>query len=161
MKHDAIKIHYPGSEISVNHYLGKRKGGGYYVTPECKAWKEELQWLLKHCHLEDYRLPLEVTCSGWFKDERSAPDLSNLSKVILDSIQDLIGGNDKDYRWRDGQRVIGVKEPAYLLITVKESVDNTPKPLPDALGLKSRGVKGESNTIPHPKRKYTRERGDK
>jgi len=153
MKHDAIKIHYPGSSISVNHYLGRSKGGGYYVTPECKAWKEEFQWLLKHCKLEDYKLPLEVKCDGWFKDERSAPDLSNLSKVILDSIQDLIGGNDKDYRWHDGKRVIGVKEPAYLLITFRDSSDNTPEPLPDAPQAKSSGVEGQSRVIHYRRKK--------
>ena len=155
MKRDSIKIGYPGSCCSVNHYLGRRKGGGYYVKEETKAFKTELQWLLKCCHLEDYKLPLEVTCSGYFQDERSAPDLSNLSKVILDSIQELIGGNDKDYRWHDGDRIVGVKELAYLLITLKES-GNTPELAPDALRLKSRRVKGESNTIPQPKRKYTR-----
>lgn len=120
MKQDIIKMPYPGNCISVNHYLGRRKGGGYYVLAETTAWKTEFQWLLKRCHLEDYKLPLEVTCSGWFKDERSAPDLSNLSKVILDSIQDLICINDKDFRWHDGDRNIGNPRP-YLIITLAET----------------------------------------
>jgi len=119
MKQEAIQINYPGNCISVNHCLGKRKGGGYYVKPETKAWKEEFQWLLKKCHLEEFKLPLEVTCSGWFKNERAAPDLSNLSKIIMDSIQELTGVNDKDFRWRDGDRTIGAKEP-FLLITIRE-----------------------------------------
>ena len=118
-RREAIQINYPGNCISVNHYLGKRKGGGYYVKDQTKRWKCEFQWLLKKCHLEEFKLPLEVTCSGWFKNERSAPDLSNLSKIIMDSIQELIGVNDKDFRWRDGDRIIGVKEP-YLLITIRE-----------------------------------------
>ena len=116
----SINIPYPGSHISVNHYLGRNKNGGYYVKPEANDFKEELQWLLKRCQLEDYILPLEVICSGWFKNERSAPDLSNLSKIILDSIQELTGWNDKDFRWHDGTRNIGFKEP-YLLITIKGS----------------------------------------
>ncbi len=129
MRRESIKIQYPGSEISVNHYLGRRKGGGSYVKPEAKAWIEEFQWLLKKCHLEDFTLPLHVTCSGYFKDEKSAPDLSNLSKVIMDSIEELIGVNDKDFRWHDGDRIIGVKEPPYLLIVIKEGADDIPKPL--------------------------------
>ncbi len=129
MKQDTIKLPYPGDCISVNHYLGRRKGGGYYVLPETKVWKEEIQWLLKRCHLEDYHLPLHVTCSGYFKNERAAPDLSNLSKVILDSIQDLIGGNDKDYRWHDGTRTIGELHP-YMLITIRESSEEVPQNAP-------------------------------
>ena len=125
MKHDAIKIYYPGSFISVNHYLGRRKDGGYYVKPECRAWKEELQWLLKLCHLEDYKLPLEVTCSGYFGHWGVAPDLSNLSKVVLDAIEELTGINDKDMRWHDGERLAGYKEP-YLLITISEPPEAIP-----------------------------------
>ncbi len=120
VKCDSVRIDYPGSAISCNHYLGRRKDGGYYVKPETTSFKTEFQWLLKHCHLEDYKIPLEVRCDGYFKDERSAPDLSNLSKVILDSIEDLIGGNDKDYRWHDGKRVLGEKHP-YLIITLSEA----------------------------------------
>ncbi len=116
---DIIKIRYPGSCISVNHYLGKRKDGGYYVKPETNVWKEEFQWLLKKCQLEEYKLPIHVTCSGYFKDIRSAPDLSNLSKVILDSIEELTGINDNNFRWHDGERLAGYKEP-YLLITLSE-----------------------------------------
>ena len=117
-----LQINYPGDCISVNHYLGKRKGGGYYVKPETKAWKEEFQWLLKKCHLEEFRLPLEITCSGWFKNERSAPDVHNLLKVIADSIQELTGINDKNYLMYAGERnIIGNKELPYLLITIREA----------------------------------------
>ncbi len=127
VKQDIVTIDYPGSCISVNHYLGRRKGGGYYVKQEAKNWMEEFMWLLKPLHLEDYKLPLEVTCSGWFKDERSAPDLSNLSKIIMDSIEELTGINDKDFRWHDGQRVLMAHRkapPPYLLIQVKESEES-------------------------------------
>jgi len=143
-RQDVIKIYYPGSEISVNHYLGRRIGGGYYVKPETRAWKEEFQWLLKKCHLEDYKLPIEVTCSGWFRNERSAPDLSNLSKIIMDSIEELIGVNDKDFRWHDGERVIGVKEP-YLLITLKENAGNVSILPPERTKSKSMPLKVKNN----------------
>ncbi len=138
-KQDTVKIHYPGSCISVNHYLGKRRGGGVYVKQETIDWKEELQWLLKRCHLEDYKLPLHVTCSGYFKDERSAPDLSNLSKIIMDSIESLTHINDNNFRWHDGERLAGYKEP-YLLITFTESGD-VPNAIPIAPGLAKGRVK--------------------
>ncbi len=120
IKSGKVKIDYPGSEISVNHYLGRRKGGGFYVKQETKDWKEALQWMLKPLHLEDYKLPLSVECSGYFKDSRSAPDISNLSKIILDSIEELTGINDKFMKWRDGIRAMGYPEP-HLVITFKEA----------------------------------------
>ncbi len=148
-RHDLIKIIYPGSCISVNHYLGKRKDGGYYIKPETQAWKREFQWLLKKCHLEEYKLPLEVTCSGYFKDKRSSVDLSNLSKVILDSIQELSGINDKFMKWHDGERLVGYKEP-YLLILIKEAGDTTGMPA-NAVQPFSSGIGKKSNRIDHAK----------
>ncbi len=142
MRQETIRIDYPGDCISVNHYLGRRKGGGYYVKPETTAWKTEFQWLLKRLHLEDWRLPLLVRCSRYFKDERSAPDLSNLSKIILDSIEELTGMNDKDFRWRDGERLLGYKEP-YLLITIKESEALSEMPSIVPTKSKSRRVKAK------------------
>ncbi len=123
VRREIIQMDYIGDCLSVNHYLGRRRGGGYYVKQETRDWKEEFQWLLKRLHLEDWQLPLEITCSGWFKDERSAPDLSNLSKIILDSIEELTGINDSNYRWRDGTRTIDRKCKPYLLITIKEAND--------------------------------------
>ena len=145
-RQETIKIDYPGSEISVNHYLGRRKDGGYYVKPETTVWKTEFQWLLKRLHLEDWRLPLLVKCSGYFKDERSAPDLSNLSKIIMDSIEELTGINDKDFRWHDGERLAGYKDP-YLLITIKESEDKPEVSTSMPTKRKSNGIeeKGSGN----------------
>ena len=112
---------YIGNCLSVNHRLGRRKDGGYYVKPEVKAWEEEYMWLLKRLHLEDWRLPLLVTCSAWFKDERSACDLVNFQKSVLDPIEELTGINDSNFRWHDGIRdTKGVEEP-HLLITIKEA----------------------------------------
>ena len=60
-RYDVIRIDYPGNCISVNHYLGRRKGGGYYVKQEAKDWMNEFQWLLKKYHFEDYNLSLLST----------------------------------------------------------------------------------------------------
>ena len=134
MHKEVIKIGYPGNCISVNHYLGRRKGGGYYMKPEAKAWAEEFMWLLKRLHLEDWELPLQITCSGYFKNWKEAVDLSNLSKVILDTIEELTGINDSNFRWRDGERLLVKGEPPFLLIAIS-----------DALQSKSNGIKEESN----------------
>ncbi len=120
MRKEVIRMPYIGGVLSVNHYLG-HKGGGFYVKSEVLDWEEEFGWLLKRLHLEDWKLPLKVTCSGVFRDERSSPDLSNLSKVILDTIEDITDVNDKNMRWHDGTRTINKEEP-YLLITLEEEV---------------------------------------
>jgi len=110
-----VSIDYPGSVISVNHYKN-----GYYTKRETKEWMEALGWLVKTSHIENWKLPLSVTCSGKFRDARSAPDLSNLSKVVLDSLQEVSGVNDKDMRWHDGERTLGASRPE-LTITIAES----------------------------------------
>ena len=80
-KRVTVMMPYPGKYISVNHYLGRRRNGGQYVRPEARSWMDLLGWIIKAHHVEDWRLPLQVTCSGVFEDERSAPDLSNLAKA--------------------------------------------------------------------------------
>ena len=92
-----IGIHYPGAVISVNHYKHK-----WYTKRECKDWMLLLEWMVKEYHIEDWKLPLTVRCSGVFKDKRSTPDLSNLSKVVLDALEEVSGVNDRNMRWQDG-----------------------------------------------------------
>lgn len=113
MSEAIIKIEYPGSIISVNHY---KYAGGMYTRKETREWMTELGWLLKPHHIEDFKLPLTVRCSGRFKDKRSVPDLSNLSKVILDEIEEISGINDRDMRWQDGDITYGEPE---LTIEIK------------------------------------------
>jgi Holliday junction resolvase RusA-like endonuclease len=117
-----IGMPYPGQVISVNHYRGRTQDGREYVKADAEAWMNMLGWLIKAYHIEDWRLPLRVTCSGTFRDERAAPDLSNLSKCILDAIEDTTGVNDREMRWKDGDREIdGTKEPE-LIITIGEAI---------------------------------------
>ena len=111
MDNITIEIYYPGDAISVNHYKY-----GHYTRREAKEWMELLGWQIKSAHIEDWSLPLQVKCSGRFKDKRSQPDLSNLSKVILDAIQEATGVNDRDMRWQDGDVSYG--EPT-LWITIQ------------------------------------------
>ena len=79
-----VEMPYIGKELSVNHYKF-----GYFTKREVKDWMVELGWRIKLAHIEDWRLPLIVQCSGQFRDKRSQPDLSNLSKVILDAIEEI------------------------------------------------------------------------
>jgi len=117
MNEVTIIMPYIGKVLSVNHYRGRRRDGGEYVKSETRDWMEELGWKIKMYHIEDWSLPLHVTCSGVFKDKRSTPDLSNLSKVILDAIEETTGINDVNYRWHDG--TISYGEPE-LVIEIKE-----------------------------------------
>ena len=112
MKSITIEIEYPGSVISCNHYKF-----GYYTKREVKDWMEQLGWLIVTSHIEDWKLPLTVRCDGRFKDKRNQPDLSNLSKVILDAIEEATDVNDRDMRWQDGDVSYG--EPT-LWITIEE-----------------------------------------
>ena len=83
-----------------------------------KAWMEELGWLIKSSHIEEWKLPLSVRCDGQFQDKAHQPDLSNLSKVILDAIEETTGINDRDMRWQDGEVEYGTPT---LRITITES----------------------------------------
>lgn len=111
-----VEVPYIGGILSVNQYKHK---GGLYTKPEVKAWMEELGWLVKLAHIEDWKLPLVVTCSGQFRDHRSVPDLSNLSKVILDALEEVSGVNDRDMRWRDGEASVIPNEDPVLFITIE------------------------------------------
>ncbi len=120
-----VQMEYIGKELSCNHYKF-----GYFTKRVVKAWMDELGWLIKLEHIEDWKLPLTVQCSGQFKDKRSQPDLSNLSKVILDAIEETTGVNDRDMRWRDGRVTYVDKWEAehygaepLLWITISENVE--------------------------------------
>lgn len=111
-----VSMDYIGKVLSVNHY---KYAGGIYTRKEVKAWMEEFGWRIKVSHIEDWKRPLSVRCDGRFKDKGHQPDLSNLSKVILDAIEDTTGVNDRDMRWQDGEVEYGIPT---LWITIKERI---------------------------------------
>lgn len=113
-----VEMPYIGKELSVNHYKF-----GYFTKREVKDWMAWLGWQIKLAHIEDWELPLIVQCSGQFRDKRSQPDLSNLSKVILDAIEETTGVNDRDMRWRDGSVTYG--EPLLWVTIVEEVKDGS------------------------------------
>ena len=117
MRTAVIEILYPGSIISVNHYKYK-----YYTKKGARDFMEELGWLVKPHHIEEWKLPITVRCSGFFTDKRSTPDLSNLSKCILDSLEEVSGVNDRFMRWQDGDINYTEDDPK-LVIEIKEDAD--------------------------------------
>lgn len=116
-----VGMPYPGDVISVNHYLGARRDGGHYVKQEAQAWMDMLGWVIKQWHIEEWKLPLSVTCDGRFKDENHAPDLSNLCVCTLNAIQEVTGTNDKHFRWHDGTRTFNKDMAPELKITIEEA----------------------------------------
>lgn len=96
-----IEIHmeYIGSQLSVNHYLGK-SGKHYYVKADTRKWMEELAWMVrvnaKSAQIE-FKPPVKVFIRGIFKNERAQPDLDNLFKVICDAVSDGLGIDDKHF----------------------------------------------------------------
>ncbi len=113
-----VKIGMPLiKDLSVNHYKGRRRDGGEYVKKPVAKWMEDMGWILKPYHLEDWKLPLTVRCDIVQSDKRTR-DISNYSKVVLDAIEDLTGINDTNYRWVDGDPSYG--EHAELVLTISE-----------------------------------------
>jgi len=112
-----VEMPYIGKILSVNHYKHF-----WYTKRETRDWMELLGWKIKTSHIEDWKLPLKVRCDGRFKDKRNQPDLSNLSKVVMDSLEEASGVNDRDMRWEDGNVTYG--EPM-LWITIKETNDGS------------------------------------
>ena len=78
----------------------------------------ELGWTVKELNLDDWKLPLMITCSGRFKNKACQPDLSNLAKVTMDAIEEVTNLNDRDFRWHDG--TVGYGEPPVLWIKIEE-----------------------------------------
>lgn len=109
-----VRMEYIGSALSVNHY----KIAGRFTRPEVKDWMAQLGWQIKTKRIKTWKLPLVVTCSAVFKNNRR-PDLHNLAKVILDAIEDATGVNDRDMRWHDGDVKFG-KKPE-LIIEIREA----------------------------------------
>lgn len=116
-----FSLYYPGAVITVNHYRGRRAAGGEYVKEEARLWMDALGWMIKASHVEEWRQPLHVCCSGRFLAKNRAPDLSNLSKCTLDAIQAVSGVNDRHMRWHDGDRVIDGSQAPAIFITIKEA----------------------------------------
>jgi len=115
-----ISMDYPGAVISINHYKFK----GRYTKKEARDWMDGLGWKIKQYHIEDWKQPIKVSISGVFKDKRSTPDLSNLTKVCLDALEEVSGVNDRNMRWHDGAITINKNVEPVIMITIQEAIDD-------------------------------------
>ena len=81
-----ISFRVPLIPPSVNHYKNPRKGGGWYVSKEAKAFIEAVQILRPACDAPEGTL-LEVRIKYFIHHSKFLRmDVDNLSKVSLDSL---------------------------------------------------------------------------
>lgn len=107
-----IEMPYIGSILSDNSYKLPTRG----TKPFVKRWMRELADKVRALDIpESDRYQIGVR--GLFLDERR-PDISNLFKVISDSVQRGLGVNDKHFRLIDGGYETGHLDPK-LVITVE------------------------------------------
>ena len=117
MKEIKISMPYIGKSLSCNHWKYK---GGLYTRKETKQWMDALGWQLKPHHVEDWRQPITVRIDGVFKNLRSCPDLHNIGKPVYDSIEEVTGLNDRNYKTETGEPLIRHDEEPTILITIRE-----------------------------------------
>ncbi len=106
-------------DLSVNSYRGRRADGREFVKSDIKEWKNALGWIIKLAHLEEWKLPLTVSCKAIFPDNIKR-DSHNLSKVVLDAIQEVSWVDDCNMLWHDEPPEVNRSDPK-LIITITES----------------------------------------
>lgn len=116
-----IKMVYPNSHVTENHYLG-RKGNRSFMLPDAKAWANDLIEEIKCCGVSEWIPPLKVSITGVFKNKRSRPDVHNF-KLVYDCIEKVTGLNDKEYETATKPGVIDSTQTPYILITIEEIVE--------------------------------------
>ena len=115
-----IEMEYLGGILSVNRF----KYQGRYTRPETKKWMAELALSIKMtCNYAEVRFkpPVKVRIGGIFRDRRSTPDLHNLAKPILDSIEQAIEINDKDFLLETGEPMVDKAQDPHLTITISQA----------------------------------------
>jgi Endodeoxyribonuclease RusA len=117
-RHETFKIAYPGSVISENHAFG-RNGKQTFMKPEARDWQNDLIFLLSRCDIKDWQLPIKVKISGVFKNQRESCDLQNL-KIVYDSIQKVIGIDDRNFHTETEPPVIDKTQEPHLMIIITE-----------------------------------------
>ena len=101
-----IEIHmeYIGSQLSVNHYLGK-SGNRFWVKRDTQKWMDDLAGVIRIVVNADkikFKPPVKVFIRGIFKNGRAQPDLDNLFKVVCDAVSDGLGIDDKWFTHETG-----------------------------------------------------------
>ena len=117
-RHALIKMEYIGCVIAENNcYEGF--GRTRHMKSEAREWQNDLIKEIQCCHILDWRLPLKVTISGVFKNDRERPDIHNL-KIVHDGIQKATGLNDKNFHTETIPGVIYKTQRPHILITITE-----------------------------------------
>ena len=116
-----IPMPYIGSCLSVNHY----KVGKYYTRRETAEWMLALQAQARY-HLRNsvVKFPPIIHLSGIFKNLNNCPDMSNLTKVVFDSLELVFKTNDRDYKLIDeGYTIDKSKDPMLVIgIEVEDAI---------------------------------------
>ena len=117
-----IRMEYIGSQLSVNHYLGK-SGNRFYVKRDTQRWMDELAWMLKAMAKSkqiEFKPPVKIFIRGIFKDARAQPDLDNLLKVTCDAVSDGLGIDDKHFIHETGSSELQKYCTPTLIIKVSQ-----------------------------------------
>jgi hypothetical protein len=117
-RHTTIKMEYIGCVIAENNcYEGF--GKTRHMKSEAREWQNDLIKEIQCCHILDWRLPLKITISGVFKNDRERPDIHNL-KIVHDGIQKATGLNDKNFHTETIPGVIDKTQRPHILIRIEE-----------------------------------------
>lgn len=150
MKH-VITLPYP---VSGNRYKAPRiardKRGApfiqWYLTPEAKAYKEEVAWRVKAAGLrtpiegrvlvgiqlfphrpQDYRKRMREFGDAW-DDGVESIDLDNARKVLLDALNGIAYADDK-WIWKDwGERMEPDEHGKRVVVHIEPIVCECPQP---------------------------------
>ena len=109
-----IEMAYLGGVLSVNRYKW-----GVFTRPEVRQWMDELAFIIRamvNSQGLKFDVPLKVKVDGQFINKRATPDLHNIGKIVMDSVEDAVGINDRDFVVTIGKPQIG--EEAKLIITI-------------------------------------------
>jgi len=111
-----ITIDYIGGVLSDNNFKFQTRG----TKPFVRMWMRELEDKVRIANIPQVG-KYTIIISGFFTDERR-PDLSNLHKVIGDSIKKGLSVDDKYFSYRDGEVKLGYVDPYLEIIIIPEEV---------------------------------------
>ncbi len=112
MKEYKILMLYIGGILSDNNYKFRSRG----TRPFTKMWMCELEDKVRVADIPQVGHYI-ITINGFFTDERR-PDISNLHKIIGDSIKKGLSVDDKYFSYKDGEVKLGYVDPYLEIIIV-------------------------------------------
>ena len=108
-----VTMGYIGGVLSDNSYKLPTRG----TKPFVSMWMRELAEKVRVLAIPE-RTEYIIKIDGRFADERR-PDISNLHKVVGDSLKKGIGVDDKWFRYQDGTVKLGFLNNPQLDITIE------------------------------------------